>query len=455
MSLARGAAVGALGAAVLVLAFVLLGGGGGHQYRVLFQTAGQLVKGDEVQVGGHGVGSVEAISLTKENQAAVDISVDDEFAPLHEGTSAVVRLTSLSGVANRYIQLTLGPNSNAKIPDNGTITQDHTTSVVDLDQIFDTLDAPTRTGLAGFIRGQGDWYKGKVAQANLSAYYFNPALSTSSDVFSQLSDDQPALSTAVTATAGAMKAIASRRDDLSSAVQNTNQFAGSIAAENSSFSQALAILPATLRRANSTFVDLRGTLDSVQSLVDVSKPNTVGLAGFLTALRPAASRAVPVLSTLATMIYSKGSNNDLIDTFVNAPVLQALANDNTHSSFPESINALQKGQDTIEFARPYTVDLVGWVREFGQATAFYDSNGHYARVSPAFNAYKYDSGTQALDVLDADKRLSIYEDAAFGGHGTGNNKRCPGAAAAAPTGMTWPFLSGGATGCDPNQVLPG
>ncbi|MEI7559812.1 MAG: hypothetical protein WCJ63_04400, partial [Actinomycetes bacterium] len=64
MSLARGAAVGALGAAVLVLAFVLLGGGGGHQYRVLFQTAGQLVKGDEVQVGGHGVGSVEAISLT-------------------------------------------------------------------------------------------------------------------------------------------------------------------------------------------------------------------------------------------------------------------------------------------------------------------------------------------------------------------------------------------------------
>ena len=455
MTLARGAAVGALIAAVVVLGFVLLGGGGGHQYHVRFQTAGQLVKGDEVQVGGHGVGSIDAISLTKDNQAQVDITVEDSFAPLHEGTKAVVRLTSLSGVANRYIELTLGPNNKPVIPDNGTITQDQTTSVVDLDQLFDTLDAPTRKGLSGFIKGNGAWLKGKEAQANLSAYYFNPALSTSTDVFSEVGGDQKALAGAVTSGAAAMKTIASRSTDLTNAVTYANQFAGSIAAENTSFSQGLEKLPATLRRANSTFVNLNGALDDVQQLVDVSKPNTKGLPAFFTALRPAAANAVPVFSALANIIYSKGSNNDLIDTFVNAPVAQKLANDGDHSSFPETISSLTKGQDVVQFARPYTVDLVGWVRELGQATAFYDANGHYARVSPAFNAYKYDSGTNNLSILDADQRLSIYEDAMFGGHGTGNNRRCPGAAAIAPSGMTWPFLSGGASGCDPTQVLPG
>ncbi len=455
MTLARGAAVGALVAAVVVLGFVLLGGGGGHQYHLRFQTAGQLVKGDEVQVGGHGVGSIDAISLTKDNQAQVDVTVEDGFAPLHEGTKAVVRLTSLSGVANRYIEMTLGPNSNPEIPDNGTITQDHTTSVVDLDQLFDTLDAPTRKGLSGFIKGNGAWLKGKEAQANLSAYYFNPALSTSTDVFSQLGGDQKALAGAVTSGAAAMKTIASRSGDLTDAVTYANQFAGSIAAENASFSQGLEKLPATLRRANTTFSNLNGTLDDVQKLVDVSKPNTVGLPAFFAALRPAAANAVPVVTALANIIYSKGSNNDLIDTFVNAPVAQALANDGDHSSFPETISSLNKGLDTVTFARPYTVDLAGWVRELGQATANYDSNGHYARISPATNAYKYDSGTNNLSILDADQRLSIYEDAAFGGHGTGNNRRCPGAAAAAPSGMTWPFLSGGASGCDPSQVLPG
>ena len=455
MTLARGAAIGALGAAIVVLAFVLLGGGSGHSYTLLFQTAGQLVTGDEVQVGGRGVGTVDSISLTKDNQAAVGVTVDDDFAPLHQGTTAVVRLTSLSGVANRYVQLTLGPNSNPDIPDGGTIMPDHTTSVVDLDQIFDTLNAPTRRGLSNFIKGNADWYRGKVLEANLSAYYLNPALSTSADVFNQIAGDQTSFARAVTATSGAMAAIASRRDDLSSSVQYANQFSGAIASENASFSQALLKLPPTLQRANTTFVDLRATLDTLQQLVDVSLPNTVGLPEFFGALRPAAARAVPVISALATIIHKPGANNDLTDTFLNAPILQSLANGNTHASFPESLRALQKGQATVQFARPYTVDLVGWMRELGQATALYDANGHYARVSPAYNAFKYDTGTKDLNVLNADQRLSIYDDPSFGGHGTGNLRRCPGAAASPPSGMSWPFLSGGAAGCDPTEVLPG
>jgi len=456
VSLARGAAIGALCAVAVVLAIVIFGGDDSHKYRLVFQTAGQLVKGDDVQVGGRRIGSVDAIILTKDNRAAVDISVEDGIAPLHIGTTATVRLTSLSGVANRYIQLDLAPNSAPKLPDGATIGQDRTTSVVDLDQVFDTLDPPTRQGLGRFIRGQADWYKGKEPETNLSAYYFNPALSTTSEVFSQLGGDQQALGQAVTASAGAVGAIAARSDNLTSLVSNANATAGAIAAENQSFSQALAILPATLRRGNSTFVDLRSALGSLQQLVDVSKPNTVRLTEFFSALRPVVSNAVPDFQSLATIIRKPGANNDLTEAFRSAPALQKAANGSDTAAFPSTIDALQKGTPVLTFARPYSVDLTGWIRDFGQLTSFYDANGHYARVSPVFNAYKSD-----MTLLPADQRQSIYTTLPSG---SGNYNRCPGSASQIPSNSAWsnpasaapwPFKSGGASGCDPSQVPPG
>jgi phospholipid/cholesterol/gamma-HCH transport system substrate-binding protein len=449
LSIARGAAIGAIAAAAIVVIFTLFGGSGGHQYKLRFQTAGQLVKGDDIQVGGRRIGSVDAISLTKDNQAEVAITVDDAFAPLPVSTKATERLTSLSGVANRYIELTMGPNNGPKIPDGGTIEEDKTTSVVDVDQLFDTLDAPTREGLGRVIRGQAQWYKGKEAEGNLAAYFLNPALSTTSDVFNQISSDQRTLGQAVTATAGAMGAIASRRQDLTNLISNSNSFATAIASQNASFATALEALPKTLRRANDTFVNLDSALVPVQNLVNASTPQTVDLAKFFGLLNPAVTSAVPVFKNLAPITYKPGPNNDLADTFKSTPKLQTLANANEFSAFPSSKRSLGTGTNTLSFARPYTVDLTGWIRELGQVTAFYDANGHYARVSPAFNAYSYDSGTQNLTVMDAQKRLSVYEDLA---HGTYNTRRCPGAAAGAPAGMTWPFLT--PAGCDPSQVLP-
>jgi phospholipid/cholesterol/gamma-HCH transport system substrate-binding protein len=63
----RAAAIGAVLLAAVLLAVVLLGGGQTHQYSLVFQTAGQLVKDDDVQVGGRRVGSIKSIELTQDN----------------------------------------------------------------------------------------------------------------------------------------------------------------------------------------------------------------------------------------------------------------------------------------------------------------------------------------------------------------------------------------------------
>ena len=70
------------------------------------------------------------------------------------GTRAIVRQASLSGIANRYVDLDAPRRQNAAdIPDGGVIEQDATTSAVDLDQLFNTFDAETRKDLQQRLQG--------------------------------------------------------------------------------------------------------------------------------------------------------------------------------------------------------------------------------------------------------------------------------------------------------------
>ena len=68
----RFAALGALALAVIAVVVVLFSGGDdGNRYRLLFETGGQLVEGNEVLIGGTPVGSVESIELADDAQAEV------------------------------------------------------------------------------------------------------------------------------------------------------------------------------------------------------------------------------------------------------------------------------------------------------------------------------------------------------------------------------------------------
>ena len=156
----RVVAFSALGAVVLIVAYLVFAGGGGATYQLIFAEAGQLVRGDEVQVGGVPVGSVTGIALTHDYKAKVTIHVDSSLTPLHLGTVAQVRVPSLSTVAARYIALTPGPNSAPALPAGATLPSSATREVVDLDQLFNTLNPKTRVGLQQVIRGFAEQYAG-------------------------------------------------------------------------------------------------------------------------------------------------------------------------------------------------------------------------------------------------------------------------------------------------------
>jgi phospholipid/cholesterol/gamma-HCH transport system substrate-binding protein len=417
---------------------------GGTEYTLLFQNAGQLVTDDDVQVGGRRVGSIRAIELTEDNQAAIKVVVEEPYAPLREGTQAVIRLTSLSGVANRYVALTPAPGDAEELDEGATITAESTTDVVDLDQIFNTLDEETRGDLAGVIKGFATQYEGKGEQAGQSAKYFNPLLSSSRRLVQQVTEDEAALTEFLVNSSRAVSTIAERRDDLADLVGNANATAAAIGEENAALARALGLLPTTLRRANTTFVNLRATLDDLDVLVAESKPATKDLAPFLRELRPLVAAARPTIRDLRTAVRRPGADNDLVEATRKMPSLQRAAT----PSFRSSRQALVKAQPVLEFARPYTPDFIGWVRDFGQGASNYDANGHFARIQPMFNAFSFADNPAGglLTPIPPANRLDGLE--------TGVMKRCPGAATQRPADGSAPFTDDGLD-CDPSLVLPG
>jgi phospholipid/cholesterol/gamma-HCH transport system substrate-binding protein len=435
--------VAALVLAVLIVAWLLLlRGDGATRYKLVFQNAGQLVKGDDVQVGGRPIGSIEEIRLRDDNLAEVTISVKEEFAPLHEGTTGVIRATSLSGIANRYIALAPGPNNRRRLSDGARLNLERTTTIVDLDQLFNTLDPKTREHLQQVIRGSAAQYQGRGPQTNESARYFSPALSTSSRLVNEVLRDQRAFTDFLVNSSRLVTAVAERRDDLASLVSNANATTSAIAAEQASFAQALDLLPGTLRKANTTFVNLRATLDDLDVLVAESKPATRRLAPFLRALRPLIADARPTIRDLRLLVGTPGPNNDLTDAVRKLPRLQQIAS----PVFRNTITTMRRSQPVIQFARPYAPELVGWFRDFGQGASNYDANGHFARIQPIFNAFSLNSGV--LTPIPSSERLA--------GLSTGNLRRCPGAASQYPPDGSAPFRdASGTLDCDPSLVPPG
>jgi phospholipid/cholesterol/gamma-HCH transport system substrate-binding protein len=430
--------VGALIAAVVLVGLILFGGGvaGGYRVKARFLNAGQLVKGNPVQVGGVPIGSVKGIQLTGDGHAEVELSIDGDHAPLRQGTRAEIRQFSQSGLANRYVDLKLPPNSNDTIPDGGVIDTDKTVTQVDLDELYNTLDPKTRRALQGFFKGSADQWRNMADEANLGFQYLNPALSTSRRLFNELTQDTPLLQRFLVDSSKTVTALAERRDDLAQLIGNLNDTFGALGSQKEALAESIGRLPSFMRRANTTFVNLRSTLDQVDPLVEASKPVAKRLQPFLSQARAFAADAEPTVRDLSVTISKPGRANDLINLVNSFPPLAEIATvkkersyapggtphsvGETEGAFPESVDALKGGAKEISFARPYTTDFLGWFDDFSTTGGGFDALGATARGfismseflhkdSLAYKQYKRCPGSAEAPAKDGSNVLSADE----------------------------------------------
>jgi phospholipid/cholesterol/gamma-HCH transport system substrate-binding protein len=440
---ARLAAIGALLAVVIVLAIVLFSGGGGHKYTFMFQNAGQLVNDNQVMIGGSPVGTVSSIDLSPENLAEVHVEVEQE---LHEGTTAVIRATSLSGVANHYVSISPGPNSNPALDDGATLGLASTTTPVDIDQLFNSFPPKVREGLQNFIKGNAQIYAGRGKEANESYEYFGTALNRATNFAAELNADEQLLSRFLVSSSKLTTAVAGKGQQLTSAISNANTTFKTISSQNVAFDQTLQELPPVLRQANTTFVNLRAALDDVEPLVNTAKPATKNLAPFLAELRPVLSRFIPFTQNLTLALDRPGQHNDTTELLATLPRVERLAS----TTFPHAEDAIAAFQPQLNFARSYTPDLFNALGHLGTAAGGYDGNGNYVRASiSAANLFKYAGG----------RLTPITRSEQFNGFTSDSTpRRCPGGATTPAADNSNPYVNPPHTGssvtpseCNVNQ----
>jgi phospholipid/cholesterol/gamma-HCH transport system substrate-binding protein len=435
----------ALAVAVIVLAVVFFSGGGGHSYTLVFQNAGQLVPDNQVLIGGSPVGSVKSIGLSDDNLAEVHVEVDQE---LHEGTTAEIRATSLSGVANHYVSISPGPNSNPALDDGAELGLASTTTPIDIDQLFNTFPPRVREGLANFFKGNATIYSGQGKNANRAYKYFGAALNRTGAFARELNADQALLSRFVVSSSRLTTAVAGRGEQLSSAVSNATTAFDAIASRNEAFDAALRELPPVLRQSNTTFVNLRAALDDLEPLVETAKPATKDLAPFLAELRPVFQKLVPFTRNLRLVVSRPGTGNDAADLLTTLPAVERLAS----NAFPHSEQAVSDFQPNLDFIRAYTPDLFNAIGKLGQVAGYYDGNGHYVRAALAGqNLFRYDAAGSELEPIGKGEQFAPFES-------IHTHRRCPGGATQPASDGSNPWVGGGSVSssdCNPADVPPG
>jgi len=482
----RTAAIAAVLIVGLAVLLVLRGSGGsGYTVKADFQNASQLVKGNLVQVAGQPVGKVTGISLTSDGQAELTMKVDDSYAPLREGTQATVRASSLSGIANRYIDLRLPPAGARKIPSGGVIDQSHTTTAVDLDEIFNIFGPKERKALSGVLRGSATQYAGRGDQANRGLAYLNPSIATTAVLFRELNSDSELFKRFIVANSHLVTDVSERANDLAGLVDNLATTTGAIGSQQAALQDAIQRLPSFMRRANTTFVNLRATLDDLDPLVNDSKPVAKRLRPFLHELRPLAEDAQPTVRDLATLVKKAGPNNDLIEaTNSNVPLRKIAigpvqANGKSREgAFPAATNALNGGTPELAASKSYAPNLLSWFDDFSHSGA-YDALGGFSRTALYANLFtttgnvpNIPTGCGLADLAGAtsltdavtkltsactvaggfippDQRAGVLSSVAK----IHQNNRCPGALERpAPDGSNDLQQFAATTGCDPTQT---
>jgi phospholipid/cholesterol/gamma-HCH transport system substrate-binding protein len=425
-----------------VTAVVVLRGGSDYTVHAVFEDAGQLVKGDRVSVGGLTVGSVKKIALDDRNRAVITMQITDgAFSPLHDGTIATIRSPSQSTQASRFISLAPAPNSSARLPDGATIGTEDTRGIVDLDELFNTLDYQTRSSLQGIVHGMADQFgDGQAGNANKALAALNPALSQTQKLTSELTRDQAAFERFIVESASVVSAIAPRDSNLQHGITSAAAITQKLSAQDATIGDLLDRAPGVLSQASRTLGHVGTALEASRPALRAARPVAPRLASVLRLVAPVARHARPAVRDLDALLP------DVQTALRGLPRLQQVGG----RAFGDTASTLKQAQPIVARARPYVPDVVaGLMNGFGgNVGGYYDANGRYARIGFSLPPDFLAGGGQLLGTTTSD----LFNSGFGKGFVLKTPNYCPGGSTI-PADASGPWVPDEVKGhCDPGQT---
>jgi phospholipid/cholesterol/gamma-HCH transport system substrate-binding protein len=295
-----------------------------YRFTADFPEAITLAQEADVRVAGVSVGKVKSLGLPEDGNATrVEIELEPEYAPISSDARAILRQKTLLG--ETYVELTpgtqleeaeldglVGEDAVAPVPEDGHLDDAQVADQVQIDEIFNALDEPTRNSFRAWMQNSGIAIDGRGQDLNDAIGNLAPFSEDSSDVLGTLRRQEQALRGIVRDTGTVFEALTARDQELAGAIVGSNRTFRALASRDEALAETFEILPTfqiesrlTLerletfaRKAGPVFRDLRPVArDLSPTLRDVRRlaPNARRLFKNLGPLIDAARRGLPAL----------------------------------------------------------------------------------------------------------------------------------------------------------------
>lgn len=244
----------------------------GFRLKAVFSTVVNISPKSPVRVAGVNVGTVSSIQRVG-NTGVVTMEITKGGLPIHRDATLKIRARILLE-GNWFVDLQPGTPSAPTVSSGYTIPITQTADPVQLDQILDALNTDTRSNLQTLLAEYGSALTRKPtaaedaeqnpavrglngAQALKKTYYDSPEALKGGAIVNQALGgvEQHDLSNLIAGSEKFTAALNVHEQQLGEWVGNFNTFLGALAAQSTSLSNAVALLPSTLQNASRAFTN--------------------------------------------------------------------------------------------------------------------------------------------------------------------------------------------------------
>ncbi|MFN8130822.1 MAG: MlaD family protein [Solirubrobacteraceae bacterium] len=296
-----------------------------YQLQAEVPDAANLVKGNDVRIAGTRVGTVTTIAPQKHSDGSVTavltLKMQTSVKPLPKDSTVLIRPRSALGL--KYVEITKGNPSSGGFPDGATIPLQQATPIpVEIDQVFNTFDEPTRRGIQGNVDEFGNAFAGRGADLNVTISNLPNLLSNLEPVMRNLAAKDTRLDNFFKQLGNVAGQVAPVAEQQASAFVNLDITFGALASVARPYIQdSITGGPPALDAAIQSFPIQRAFLANSTALFRDLQPGVKALAAAAPDLADALTLGVPVLEKSPAFNDRLGALSDTIKSFSNNPVV--------------------------------------------------------------------------------------------------------------------------------------
>ncbi len=344
-----------------------------YELKTEVPSAANLVKGNNVKLGGSRVGAITDIRPKRHRDGSVTavltMKLETTVKPLPVDSQIIVRPVSALGL--KYVQITKG-TSGKGFQDGATIPlRNATPKAVEFDEVLNTFDDRTRKAQEDNLNEYGTAFAGRGQDLNRAIEAFTPLLTNLVPVMQNLSDPDTRLSRFVSAlgrTSALVAPVAETQAALFRNLDTTFRALSEVARPY--IQQTISEGPATLDEGTRDFPEQRPFLANTEGLFRDLRPGVRALRRSAPILADALETGTPTLRRLVAFNGRLKPTFESLQRFAEDPLVRLGVDDLTSTAqiLDPTLAYLTPAQTVCNYATL-------WFRNVSSLLSVGDANG--------------------------------------------------------------------------------